>query len=119
MKLLTIRNRFPKTAFKGMYDGVPYEISDRMTIPDFIARHLKKQSIIKDNPVTGEQEYRLTILEEDGDVEDLELLPRESLDRSDFADFRKVEYRDMRSPIPAPAIKTSNRGSDSVVSSSK
>ena len=117
MKLLTVRNRFPSKTFVGMFDGEKYEVKDTAVVPETVAYHLKKQSVIRDNPVTGEQEYRLNIVEEDGPGEDLESLPVESLDRSDFPTLRKVEYLQTNAK-PAVPVKTDS-GSPGVLTSSK
>lgn len=122
MKILTVRNRHPKVPFAGMYDGVPYEVADKLSLPDFVARHLQKQSLIRDNPVSGAREFRLAIVEEDekdGPLPNIEELPIESLDRSDFLDFRKVVYVDIsrqNRPLP-PAERGSGRDTQVLTSS--
>ena len=91
MALLTVVNRH-ETPVVGMWDGQEYVVTDRLTVPDFIAWHLKKQSIIQDNPVMpGDNIYRLGIAEVGDDVGRIDGdLPAESLDRRDFEEFRKV-----------------------------
>ena len=111
--LLTVRNRYAQTAFEGMYDGISYKVVTDLTLPDHIARHLKKRSLIRDNPVTGEQEFRLAIVEEGDEDTPLEMLPRESLDRTDM-DYRRVTYIETNTrPVPPPSK------ADRVVSSVK
>mgnify|MGYP001566626560 FL=1 len=116
MDVLTLRNRFPETPFIGMYDGKTYVVKDRLTLPVEVARHVHNRSVIRDNPVTGEREYRLAIVEEEGDLENLTALPAETLDRSDFDSLRKVEIIDMRNPVVPPARTA---GGSSVRSTSK
>lgn len=88
--MLTVHNRYSKEPFIGMYDGEKYVIKDVVTLPDYIAYHLRKQSIIRDNPITGDNSYRLGIVELGDDVSPLTELPLESLDRTDM-DWRKVK----------------------------
>jgi len=97
----------------GRYDGVEYVVKDQLTLPSFVARHLQNQSVVRDNPVTGEREYRLAVVEDEvqDPQEDIEVLPKESLDRSDLDPrHTKVEYLDLKNkPIP-PAVRGSGRG---------
>ena len=90
MGLLTVQNR-TENPFVGMWDGIEYVVADRLTVPDYIAHHLKGQSIARDNPLFPESNmYRLGIVELGDDVNPLESIPLESLDRSDFDELRKV-----------------------------
>lgn len=84
MSILTVKNRFKAEPFVGMWDGQTYTVTDTLAVPDYVAFHLKKQSIIKDNPVTGDNEYRLAIVELGEDDSPVEELPVETLDRSDM-----------------------------------
>ena len=94
MAILTLKNRLAGKPFIGMFDGQTYEVVDTLAVPDYVAIHLKRQSVYRDNPVTGNNEYRLAIVEHKDDASPLEQLPPESLDRSDMPDFRKVQYVD-------------------------
>ena len=116
MDVLTLRNRYPEKPFVGMYDGKTYTVTDRLTLPEFVARHIHNRSMIRDNPISGEREFSLAIVEEEGEMENLAALPTETLDRSDFDSLRKVEILDMRNPV-IPPQRTA--GGASVRSSSK
>ncbi len=119
MNLFTVRNRYPATPFVGMYDGHKYVVKDTLTVPDYVAQHLQQQSVIRDNPITGEREFRLAILEVDGPMEDLERLPVESLDRTDFDVFRKVEYMDLKSNKPIPPAQRGSGRDTTIVTKDK
>ena len=83
MAILTVHNRYHEK-FVGMFDGQIYEIGEKdMAFPDYIARHLKRQSIFRDNPITGDNLYQLAVLEDGDDVAPIEVKPEESFDRSD------------------------------------
>ena len=100
MAILTLKNRYAGKPFEGRFDGQPYVITDTLAVPDNIAYHLKRQSIIKDNPITGESDFRLCILEIDGDMEPILELPVETLDRTDM-DFPKTKLiQGTRTPAP-------------------
>lgn len=106
MVLLTVKNRWHEP-FVGMFDGQVYRVEDVLTVPDYIAIHLKRQSIIRDNPVNaGANEYRLAIVEWNDNSEPLTQLPAESLDRTDLNEFRKVIIKSsgVRQSIPAPRV---------------
>lgn len=77
-----------------MYDGRPYELPPHkdVMLDAYVARHLRNQSVFRDNPITGAKEYRLAVLEDGDPTEPLEDLPLESLDRSDM-DMPKSEIR--------------------------
>jgi hypothetical protein len=92
MAIFTIKNRYAAEPFVGMYDGQEYVVKDTLAVPDYVAHHLKRQSIIRDNPVTGDNDYRLAILELDGEPEPVTELPIETLDRSDM-DMPKTVLR--------------------------
>ncbi len=94
--MLTVKNRL-KEPFVGMYDGQTYEVKTTLTLPDAVAWHLKNQSIYRENPISGEREFRLAIVEREEDDSPLsfEDLPIETLDRSD-TDFPKVQYKNMK-----------------------
>ena len=101
MAVYNIKNRY-KEDFHGKYDGVSYNIPAGKTVPllDYVALHLRNQSVIKDNPVTGEREFKLAIVELGDDDSPLTEIPIESMDRTDM-DLRKVRIVDLRSkPIP-------------------
>lgn len=90
MAILTVKNRW-REPFIGMWDGETYVVKDTLVVPDYIAIHLKKQSIIRDNPVNaGANDYQLGIVENGDNVEPLAEIPAESFDRSDMDEFRKV-----------------------------
>jgi hypothetical protein len=81
--ILTVQNRFSEP-FIGRYDGKEYTVVTTLVLPAVVARHLKKQSIIRDNPVVPSlNEFRLGIIEDGDDVSPLDALPQESMDRSD------------------------------------
>jgi len=104
MAILTVKNRWSEP-FVGMFDGETYTVVDTLAVPDYVAYHLKKQSIIRDNPVNaGSNEYRLGIVEKNDDVSPLVSLPLESLDRTDMDEFRKVVIKPsgIRQSVPAP-----------------
>ena len=114
MAILTVKNRY-REPFVGMWDGETYEVKDTLAVPDYVAIHLKRQSIIRDNPVNpGMNDYRLGIVENGDPTDMLETLPLESLDRTDMDDFRKVVLKPsgIRSTIPAP--KGGQRTSDTI-----
>ena len=108
--ILTLKNRSIDRAFVGMYDGEQYTIAPASTlsVTDNVAMHLKRQSILKDNPIDPRSnEYQLAILERDGETEPLSGdAPVETLDRSDMDDFRKVEYRKSGARPAAPIART-------------
>ena len=112
MGLLTVVNRH-EAPFVGMWDGQEYVVSDRLTVPDFIAWHLKKQSIVSDNPVVpGDNVYRLGILETGDDLSPIEaVLPAESLSRRDFDEFQKVNLVPSGIRTSRPEPKTTLAGS--------
>ena len=110
MAILTVKNRY-REPFVGMWDGETYTVKDTLAVPDYIAYHLKKQSIIRDNPVNpGMNDYQLGIVERNDNVEPLDELPLESLDRSDMEDFRKVVLKPsgIRATVPAPKTQRSS-----------
>jgi hypothetical protein len=81
--ILTVHNRFSEP-FVGRYDGKEYMVVDKLVLPAAVARHLKKQSIIRDNPIVpGLNEYQLGIVEDGDDVSPISEKPLESMDRSD------------------------------------
>lgn len=81
--ILTLINRFSEP-FVGRFDGTEYTVVDKLVVPAAVARHLKKQSIIRDNPVVpGLNEYQLGIVENGDDVTPISEKPLESMDRSD------------------------------------
>lgn len=101
MVVYQVKNRYKET-FRGKFDGVSYEVPGNGSahLPDFIATHIRNQSVIKDNPVTGEREFRLAIVELGDDDSPLLELPLEVMDRTDM-ELRKVKIVDLRSrPIP-------------------
>ena len=103
MAILTVKNRWTEL-FIGMFDGETYVVADTLAVPDFVAHHLKRQSIIRDNPVNaGANEYRLAILELHDDATPLTALPPESFDRTDLDEFRKVVIKPsgIRTTTPA------------------
>ena len=81
--ILTVHNRY-REPFVGRYDGKEYTVVDKLVLPAVVARHLKKQSIIRDNPVVPSlNEFQLGIVEDGDDVSPLDVKPQESMDRSD------------------------------------
>ena len=108
MAILTVYNRYRSEPFVGMHDGQEYVIPDKLALLDYIARHLKKQSILKRNPVTGEELYRLAIIEDGDEDSEIKMLPKESLDRTDM-DMPDVEYVTIRNPAPKPVPRGSGR----------
>jgi hypothetical protein len=92
MAILTVKNRYAAEPFVGMFDGQTYVVKDTLAVPDYVAFHLKKQSVVKDNPATGNNEYRLAILERGDDDSPLAELPIEAMDRTDMNEFQKVKY---------------------------
>lgn len=90
MAIQTLKNRY-REPFVGMYDGVEYTVADTLAVPDYVALHLKRQSIVRDNPVTGDNEYRLGIIELGDPVDEIKELPADTFDRSD-TDHPKVKY---------------------------
>ena len=101
--ILTVKNRYAKDPFIGMFDGQTYTVVDTLAVPDYVAYHLKNQSIIRDNPVTGDNEYRLAIVEQGDDDRPIEELPLETLDHSDM-DWPKVKVipSNVRATRPEP-----------------
>lgn len=106
--MLTVKNRYIQEPFIGVFDGQTYEIKSEVTLPNYIAYHLKKQSIIRDNPITGDNSYRLAIVEEGDDVTPLTELPQESLDRTDM-DWQKVKIIPSNIRAGMPERKGSGR----------
>ncbi len=92
MAILTVKNRYAAEPFVGMFDGETYTVVDTLAVLDYVAHHLKKQSIFKDNPATGYNEYRLAILELGDDDSPVGELPVESMDRTDMNEYQKVKY---------------------------
>jgi hypothetical protein len=83
MAIYTVHNRYHEK-FVGMFDGQVYEVGVKDTaFPDYIARHLQRQSIMRDNPITGERLYQLAILELGDDTSPIEFRPEDPFDRSD------------------------------------
>lgn len=113
--IYTLKNRY-REPFTGMFDGQLYTVSDTLAVPDFVALHLKNQAVIKDNPITGERQFRLAILELNDPVESLDALPVETLDRSDM-DMPKV--RIVPTHIRTAAPQKSEVGPRNVVTDSK
>lgn len=99
--MLTVKNRHTET-FVGMYDGQRYPIKPgtTLTLPDFVARHIRNQSVYLENPVTGERHFRLAIVEEGDDDSPLDELPIESLDRTDMALNKVVHVKTNARPAP-------------------
>lgn len=90
MAILTLKNRY-REPFVGMYDGVEYTVADTLAVPDYIAVHLKRQSVVRDNPVTGDNDYRLGIIEKGDPIDEILELPQDTFDRSD-TDHPRVKY---------------------------
>lgn len=83
MAIVTVHNRF-REPFVGMWDGQVYEVGAKdVAFPDYIARHLRRQSIFRENPVTGETLYQLAVLEDGDDTSPIEEKPVDPFDRSD------------------------------------
>lgn len=103
MAIYTLKNRFAGKAYVGMHNGKVYEIADTLAVPDYIAIFLRDHAIIRDNPISGEREYSLGILELKDDISPLDRLPEESMDRSD-TDYPKAKLipYNTRTARPAP-----------------
>ena len=102
MAIVTLKNRY-REPFIGMYDGVEYTVDDTLAVPEYIGNHLKRQSIIRDNPITGDNDYRLGIIERGDPISPLETLPEDPFDRSDTDHPRtKIIPSGVRSTRPAP-----------------
>lgn len=83
-----------------MFDGVPYQFEpgQELTLPDLVARHLRKRSLIKDNPITGEGVFALARK----GIDPLDTISRdgELLDRTDMEEeARNVQLVPLRNPI--------------------
>lgn len=92
MAILTVKNRYAAEPFVGMFDGQTYVIKDTLAVPDYVAFHLRRQSICRDNPANpGANVYRLAILERGEDDSPIEEIPVESMDRTDMNEFTKVK----------------------------
>ena len=111
MAILTLKNRSIDRPFIGMFDGETYTIEPDGTLAaiDHVAFHLKRQSILKDNPIDPRVNvYQLAIVERKDESSPLKGdAPIESLDRSDMDDFRKVEYRKSNARPAAPPQRAS------------
>ena len=91
MAILTVKNRY-REPYIGVFDGQTYVIEDTLTVPDYVAYHLKRKSVCKDNPVDpGANVYRLAILEKGDDDSPLDEIPVEAMDRTDMNEFQKVK----------------------------
>lgn len=104
MAIVTVKNRYPDKPFEGCYDGKSIVVADKpVLLEEYTARHIKKQSIIRDNPIDPSlNEYRLYIVEDDGEQAPVFAdLPIESLDRSDM-EFPKVKYIQGKRPAAPP-----------------
>lgn len=115
MAIVTLKNRWRET-FVGQYDGKEYEVVDQLLVPDYIGRHLKRQSIVRDNPVfPSANMYQLGIVEEGDDVSPITEKPAESMDRTDM-EMSKTKI------IPSgvrPYAPTPREGSDNVKTMTK
>ena len=111
MAIFTLKNRSTDRPFVGMFDGETYTIEPdgTMAVVDTVAFHLKRQSILKDNPIDPRVNvYQLGIVEKKDELSPLKgEAPIESLDRSDMDDFRKVEYRKSNARPAAPPQRAS------------
>lgn len=111
--MLTVKNRY-REPFIGMFDGQEYVVVDTATLPDHVAQHLKRQSIIRDNPITGDNDYQLGIVENEDPLEPILELPAETFDRSD-TDYpkSKVIPSGIRMGRPAPRTGTGEHSASS------
>lgn len=109
MAIYTLKNRFSGKPYVGQFDGTEYIIVDTLSVPDYVALHLRNHAIVRDNPITGEREYSLGILELKDDVSPLAELPVETLDRSDM-DFPKATIMRTTQRTPRPEPRGSGRG---------
>ena len=102
MTILTLKNR-TNEPFTGMYDGVAYTLSPgaTLTVPDFIAFHLKNQSVYRMNPILGDADYRLVIPELGDDETIVDAFPEEVLDRVDM-NLNKTRIVRLGNRPPAP-----------------
>ena len=109
MAILTLKNRSTDREFVGMFNGEQYTIkpNETLAVVDAVAFHLKRQSILKDNPIDPRaNDYQLGIVERGDVVDPIQGdAPIETLDRSDMDSFRKVEYRKSGARPAAPAPK--------------
>lgn len=105
MVIYTLKNRWTEP-FIGMFDGQTYTVTEELKVPDYVAIHIKKQSVIRDNPVTAQNDYQLGIVELGDPVTPISEKPQESLDRSDMDEFRKVVLRPsgIRSNAPGSRV---------------
>jgi hypothetical protein len=103
MAIVTLKNRW-REPFVGMYDGKEYEIADTLLVPDYIGEHLKRQSIVRDNPVfPSANTYQLGIVEKGDDVSPILEKPVEAFDRSDTEHPKsKIVPSGIRQNAPAP-----------------
>mgnify|MGYP001588736248 FL=1 len=112
MKICTVKNRSIRRSFVGTWDGQEYIFAPEasLSVPDYIAYHLKRQSILRDNPIDPSvNEYQLAIKErEDDESPLLGEAPPETLDRSDMESFTKVEYRQSHVRPAAPVRKSAS-----------
>ena len=93
----TLVNRLDEK-LEVMFDGIPYEFEPygEVTLPDLVARHLRKRSLIKDNPVTGQGVFALARK----GIDPTEPVARdgELLDRTDM-EVKKVELVRLNNPV--------------------
>jgi hypothetical protein len=110
MPLLTVVNRYHEP-FVGMFDGQEYSIADRATLPDYVARHLKNRSIVRDNPIQPSYNvYQLAIVEDGDSTDPIEDKPIETLDRVDMDQSKvRVVPTGIRQQGPVPRETTAAR----------
>ena len=108
MAIYTLKNRFAGEPYTGTFDSQQYVVVDTLAVPDYVAVFLKEHAVIRDNPISGEREFRLGILELGDDISPLGALPLESFDRSD-TDFPKAEIRHTAVKPTPPVPRGSGR----------
>lgn len=114
MKVYTVKNR-TAVPFTGMFDGVVYEVpaAGTLALPDFIAFHMKRQSVCRLNPVSGEATFRLAIVELGDEDDPIGEIPEELLDRTDM-DLSKTRILKMNN---RPAVPQRREAAGSAITS--
>jgi len=106
--IYTLKNRFAGKPYEGQFDGQTYTVVDTLAVPDYIAIHLRNHALVRDNPVTGDREYQLGIVELGDDVSPLSELPVEVMDRSDM-DLKKTVILRTTQRVARPEPRGSGR----------
>lgn len=86
-----------------LFDGTPYvfEAGQELTVPEEIGRHLRKRSLLRDNPVSGKGVFALAVKGVDDQRATPTTRPVELLDRSGLLDpkARDVQYVTLTNPV--------------------